>query len=78
MVVTNPFSDIDIKYIPAFLLQMINDRFLLRHTEKIYELQHTSFAMPPSIYNFRYTVVQNNQMNQHLITPFLTSLGVGE
>ena len=53
MIVTNPFSDIDIKYIPAFLLQMINDQFLLRHTEKIYELQHTSFAIPPSIYNFR-------------------------
>ena len=53
MVVTNPFSDIDIKYIPAFLLQKINDRRLLRHTEKIYELQHTSFAMPPAIYNFR-------------------------
>ena len=53
MIVTNPFSDIDIKYIPAFLLQMINNQFLLRHTEKIYELQHTSFAIPPSIYNFR-------------------------
>ena len=53
MVVTNPFSYIDIKYIPAFLLQTINDRFLLRHTEKIYELQHTSFAIPPAIYNFR-------------------------
>ena len=53
LLVTNPFSDLDIKYIPAFLLQMINNQFLLRKTEEIYELQHTSFAMPPSIYNFR-------------------------
>ena len=53
MIVTNPFSDINIKYIPTFLLHMINDQFFLRHTEKIYELQHTSFAIPPSIYNFR-------------------------
>ena len=53
LVVTNPFSDIDVKYVPAMLLQMINDRFLLRQTEKVYELQHSSFAIPPSIYNFR-------------------------
>ena len=51
--VTNPFSDIDVKYIPAFLLHKINDQFLVRQTEKIYELQHSSFAIPPSIYNFR-------------------------
>ena len=53
LLATNPYSDMDIKYVPALLLQRINDQFMLRHTEQIYELQHTSFAMPPSIYNFR-------------------------
>ena len=53
LVVTNPFSDMEVKYVPALLLQMINDRILLRQTEKVYELQHSSFAIPPSIYNFR-------------------------
>ena len=50
--VKNPFSDVDFKYIPAFLLQMINDRILLRQPEKLYELQHSSFAMPPYISNY--------------------------
>ena len=32
---------------------MINDRWLVREPEKLYELQYSSFAIPPSIYNFK-------------------------
>ena len=37
----NPFSDIDVKYIPALLASNINDKRLLREPEKLYELQVT-------------------------------------
>ena len=52
-IVSNLFSDIDIKNIPAFLLQMINSQRLIREAEKLYELQYSSFAIPPSVYNIR-------------------------
>ena len=52
-ITTNPYSDVDIKYIPAFLMQMINERFLMREPEKLYELQFSSFANPPRAYNFK-------------------------
>ena len=42
MVVFNPFSDVDVKFIPAFLLNMINDKILMQEPEKIYELQVNS------------------------------------
>ena len=50
---STPFSYIDVKYVPAFLLQRINDRFLIREPEKLYELQFSSLTIPPSIYNFK-------------------------
>ena len=39
VVVTNPFSDVNYKYIPAFMLTIINDRLLVREPDKLYELQ---------------------------------------
>ena len=35
----DPFSFLDVKYVPAFLLQIITEKFLMREPEKVYELQ---------------------------------------
>ena len=35
----DPFSYVDVKYVPAFLLQLIAEKFLMREPEKLYELQ---------------------------------------
>ena len=35
------------------LIQTINDRFLIREPEQLYELQFSSFSIPPSLYNFQ-------------------------
>ena len=48
----NPLSELEVKYIPAFVLQAINDKFL-REPEQLYELQYSSLAIPPSLYNFQ-------------------------
>ena len=48
----NPFSDLRVKYVPASLLQTVNDRFLLREPEQLYELQFSSFAIPPTLFSF--------------------------
>ena len=31
----NPFSNLMVKYVPAFLLQKINDKMMLREPEKV-------------------------------------------
>ena len=49
----DPFSALQVKYMPAFLLQIINARFFMREPEQLYELQYSSFAIPESLYNFR-------------------------
>ena len=52
-IISDPFGMVDIKYIPAILLQKINDGLFVREPEKLYELQYSSFAIPPYLYNFR-------------------------
>ena len=49
----DPFSALQVKYMPAFLLQLLNNHFGLREPEQLYELQYSSFAIPESLYNFR-------------------------
>ena len=53
VIASTPFTHVDLEYIPAILLQKINDRFLIREPDKLYELQFSSLAIPPSIYNFK-------------------------
>ena len=47
-----PLSDVKDKYMPAFVLQAINDK-ALREPERMYELQYSSWAIPPTLYNFK-------------------------
>ena len=48
----NPFSDVRVKYVPAWLLQIVNDRFLLREPDQLYELQFSSLSIPPTLFSF--------------------------
>ena len=49
----NPFSDFSVKYVPAWLLHKIRDRFLMREPDQLYELQFSSFSIPPTLFSFQ-------------------------